>query len=493
MKAGRNDPCPCGSGKKYKKCCLAQDQSASETQPTRLSPPTSVSGSPGADSLRTKSGAPGSSNESARVSKAPERPSPADPATERADRRWKEFESQSEEGRITIFLETLDDAEVMTDDMAFEMLVRLHSDGINRGDRARFPEYVGALHEQRPEVYEQSAHFFLSWCVLDALAENRPEAVASLTRELAARAGRDIDIFNRTVDFLAYHGQLSVLVEAFRIAWPGVKSSDKIVPWGVSEFMNIGADYEIFDYLERTSSPDPADPVLLDRLKFFVEDPREDYLREFISDLTGKSGREWRADDFVLRRPRRSARDEWDDDDEEPDARDPAAINLSRLINEFVGYMRREEGAPFPRGQLVRNHLYSYFVQRHGGKLDPRPSMLDQALHPERKLPKPPRPAHPLCPERVTLEVFLAGLISTFNGMFHAGAAVFQAMPAWLRFLESRRLIGADLRRKVANEFLPLHATLSQVWQSYLDDPTLDRQGLAWPVDAAKPPSYSLP
>ena len=23
MKAGRNDPCPCGSGKKYKKCCLS--------------------------------------------------------------------------------------------------------------------------------------------------------------------------------------------------------------------------------------------------------------------------------------------------------------------------------------------------------------------------------------------------------------------------------------------------------------------------------------
>jgi len=22
MRVGRNDPCPCGSGKKYKKCCL---------------------------------------------------------------------------------------------------------------------------------------------------------------------------------------------------------------------------------------------------------------------------------------------------------------------------------------------------------------------------------------------------------------------------------------------------------------------------------------
>jgi len=28
MKIGRNDPCPCGSGKKYKKCCWASDEAA---------------------------------------------------------------------------------------------------------------------------------------------------------------------------------------------------------------------------------------------------------------------------------------------------------------------------------------------------------------------------------------------------------------------------------------------------------------------------------
>lgn len=28
MKIGRNDPCPCGSGKKYKKCCLGKDDDA---------------------------------------------------------------------------------------------------------------------------------------------------------------------------------------------------------------------------------------------------------------------------------------------------------------------------------------------------------------------------------------------------------------------------------------------------------------------------------
>lgn len=28
---GRNEPCPCGSGKKYKRCCLAQEQAAAAT------------------------------------------------------------------------------------------------------------------------------------------------------------------------------------------------------------------------------------------------------------------------------------------------------------------------------------------------------------------------------------------------------------------------------------------------------------------------------
>ncbi|HEV2336612.1 MAG TPA: SEC-C metal-binding domain-containing protein [Stellaceae bacterium] len=27
-KLGRNDPCPCGSGKKYKKCCLGENPAA---------------------------------------------------------------------------------------------------------------------------------------------------------------------------------------------------------------------------------------------------------------------------------------------------------------------------------------------------------------------------------------------------------------------------------------------------------------------------------
>jgi tetratricopeptide (TPR) repeat protein len=33
QKSGRNDPCPCGSGKKYKKCCLAKDTESARNRP----------------------------------------------------------------------------------------------------------------------------------------------------------------------------------------------------------------------------------------------------------------------------------------------------------------------------------------------------------------------------------------------------------------------------------------------------------------------------
>jgi tetratricopeptide (TPR) repeat protein len=47
MKIGRNQPCPCGSGEKYKRCCLSKDQAsrleaasaAQQHAPTALSPP----------------------------------------------------------------------------------------------------------------------------------------------------------------------------------------------------------------------------------------------------------------------------------------------------------------------------------------------------------------------------------------------------------------------------------------------------------------------
>jgi tetratricopeptide (TPR) repeat protein len=43
MSVGRNDPCPCGSGKKYKKCCLTKDEAARRTASASVSEEISAS------------------------------------------------------------------------------------------------------------------------------------------------------------------------------------------------------------------------------------------------------------------------------------------------------------------------------------------------------------------------------------------------------------------------------------------------------------------
>lgn len=469
MKTGRNDPCPCGSGKKYKKCCLDKDLEESSRRAAMTTP---------VAPLYPMAAGPIAQSD---VANPPVPPPPPDPVRQRADSRWQEFNAQEGGGRMAVFLETIEDIDVMDDDLAFEMLGVLHSDAVQSGNRTRFAECVGALRERRPEVFAEGGHFYLSWCLLDALAENRHEVVPSLARELAQRAERDIDIFNHAVDALAFHGQLNVLVESLRVAWPFVKASDNIVPWGVSEFAEKGADHEIFYYLESTASPDPADAVLLDRVRFFIEDPREEYLCESIEDLTGKSVRQWQADDFKLTPPRKRRREDWDAEDDESETSDPGVKNLYRLISEFIGDLRRRQGVPFPRGEMIRQELYHYFLRRNAGDLDPRPGMLEQALHPNRKRPKPPRPAHPLCPDRVTFDVYLSRMLGMLSDRHYPAAALFQAIPAWLIFLESHRLIDADTSRKVAAELRPLHTTLLEIWKKHIDDPQLYCQGQTWP------------
>src|ERR1700691_2506387 len=38
-KPGRNDPCPCGSGNKYKKCCLAKEEAVAREQLVKAQAP----------------------------------------------------------------------------------------------------------------------------------------------------------------------------------------------------------------------------------------------------------------------------------------------------------------------------------------------------------------------------------------------------------------------------------------------------------------------
>ena len=456
---GRNDPCPCGSGKKYKKCCLRKDleaerlkreaeQAAAAVMPALPPPPPRPPAPP-----------------------APE-PEPLDPHVAALDARWEEFNAEEDpEGQIAIFLRSVDDG-LLDDEMAFEMLNVIYYRSLEHDGRDRFDALVATLRERLPDVYASDAHYYLDWLMTNALVAGRLDDIPALAREMGPTAGAHIDTFEKTVEMLAYHGQLAALVEMMALAWPEVRGSSDILPWGVDEFTTRAVNYVIFDTLERTSTPDAGDPGLLAAIApYAAADPQR--LARYLAHLLGQAGQHWTMDDFKIERRRRS-RSMSDDEDEDAGRQDEGSENLYYLSVEFLGYLRREEAVPYTKGELARGNLLEYILERHDGELEPDDSPFGGRKPSDKRKPKTSSARRSLlCPDRGTLDRFLVRFLSFFSFQRYPAAATFELVPAWLRFLESRGLIDAEQRTQTLSELRGLATDLRKVWEKHTADPAL--------------------
>ena len=61
------------------------------------------------------------------------------------------------------------------------------------------------------------------------------------------------------------------------------------------------------------------------------------------------------------------------------------------------------------------------------------------------------------------------------------GAALFEMIPAWLRFLEARELIDAAQRERTLTGLSSLVPTLIEFWDHFASDPELRRAATRWP------------
>jgi hypothetical protein len=477
MNIGRNDPCPCGSGKKYKKCCLAKDEE--EARKRAASAPVSKA-QPTSDAPERE-----------------ERPKPPpDPRVEAWNARYDEFEAGDYEERIAIFNRTLDERELMDGEMAFEMFTKLFEQAAERDDHDRYDSLVEKLREQLPEVYEEEAHYLLENRITNALVMKRPELVHTLSLELAALAGDQIDTWNRVEKSLAYHGYLNTLVEAVRIAWPEVRESEEIVPWGIDEFGNRASHYEILKYIAETPEPRGDDPVLLERMRFlFGDDLDSERMAEMVALFAGQTRREWTMEDFKLQPPKRRSRRDWDEDEEDDDeARepDPGRRNLFDLTLQFVNYAHRVEGVSYTKADLARGEIFDFIVERNAGDLEYRESMLDSALRSAGRKREPikkyKRYEHPLCPDRERLDQFLGGKLQLLSYQPHNATAMMELVPAWMRFLQTQGLVDVEFRRRTLGDLKRVADDLLKALSGIHADPTLRKAIERWPEDADKEP-----
>lgn len=450
MKIGRNDPCSCGSGKKYKKCCMAKEQEAGRA---RFNTPESTERGDGA------------SNQGKPLAKAPSIPEkkPLDPRIEAFDACFEEFEGLDHAGQVALFTQTLNDQALMDDEMAFGMLEILYEHSIKMGDYDQFDALLEELRQRLPEVYDHDAHYYCAWRISRALCCGRVELLPALAREIAKTAGREIDTFNRVSDQLAYHGHLSMLVDAYHIAWPLVKESSNIVSWGIDAFSVRAGNYVIFDALEKGVTVEDVSVLKGSLAPYHDVDPEK--LKHYITHIYARAESRWTQGDFdFLDKPH-------------SDAHGDAEDQLYGLSLEFLGYLRRTEGVPYTKGELAREQLNRYLLERHAGELEWRPSPMDEILNrgvkPRKKSSVRSSVRSGLCPDAETLDRYFGQLLNFISPQHYKAAATMELIPAWLRFLESLGFIDAQQREKTLLDLQELTNGLLKAWEGYLDDPAL--------------------
>ncbi len=462
MKIGRNELCHCGSGQKYKTCCMRKDRQATHEKYE-------------AEQLQLTANA-----EKQSVSETEEpvvpRPlrmpePPPDPHMEAIYARWEEFEKVKDYiSRIDLFQKTLDEPELMDDENAFSMLNEIYTSCIQHGERERFDELVRMLRERIPDVYENNRKYCLQWLLSNAIANGRDEIVCSLAREIGEIACEDADIFAQCLDELAYHGKLTALSDSMQIAWPLIKDSSDV--WSPDTFATLGADYVVFDCLERDPQLDARDPALIERARFYYDDLNIDQFADYVTHLAGRADRRWTMDDFAFgsRRHKRSR--------PEADAKKTAEDNLRDLGTEFSGYSRREQGVPYTKAALAWQNIIQYILDRQNGKIVSNDGVAHRA------------PDHNLCPDRASLNVYFNDMFDSFTSKAHTMAATWELIPAWLRFLEIRGLITADQHQKTLADLQELQLQLSAFWNGYHDDPALAHNTRDWPRSANTSASF---
>jgi hypothetical protein len=455
MKVGRNDPCPCGSGKKYKKCCLAKDEAAARQDYAQRAATQRVA---------------------ARAFDPPPlpEPPPPDPLDQARGELWEAFKAAQPAEQPALFQRALAEPDVFDAELAFEMICAFR----DNHDRAIFAEALDMLREQRPELYQHDAAYYLDWQIADALAAGNQAVLPELGAALAETAGKDLDTFYAALERVAYHGQLALAARMMAQAWPRIGAGQDLVPWAPDEFTRRTMDLTLLARFEQNSDLHPDDPELIAALECFAPvDPAQ--LARHIALLSGHEERHWALEDFAFqRRPPR----EWDDEDEDEAQRDPAEQHLDDLTLAFLGEIFRMHGISLAKGDLARKAIARYILERHAGKLEPDDAPFGRRPM-GRKTPRVVRraPPNPLCPDRETLDRFLAGMLNFISPQYYEAAATLELVPAWLRFLETHTLLTAEQRAAALDDMRRLVSEAAPIWERSIADPSVGRNiQLAW-------------
>lgn len=439
MKIGRNDPCPCGSGRKYKKCCLEKEEI--EALGRQASREEEVHAQGAADLFSDLP-----ANE--RDYREKEDSYSAEIAAGQ-DAFFEEFDSADFDAKAGL-LEGIMDSDITTNDFAYDLFKMLNSDAENPFQRFRHYELVRRLKDVSPIVYEKEAPYLLSDCIENALGDAEHERAVMLLEEFADIADQDIDLFDRNIDEAAYLADITSITKLLRAGWKRVEGSDMVTPFGIEKYAERAFDYEMVSYIMSADTP-KADSSSMKELKDFYRITFDETLmQQYLDCLSGKCGHAWTRDDFTLH-----GKDGLNAED--------AGKNVTLLICEFARHLLLKTEIPSGRCELMRTEITVYFshlLEKFKEAPERRPRKGSR-----KKSGQKTGDMHILIPTESFLDRYLPKYISIFGMRFWQGLSFMEAVPLWLRFLEDKGLMDDELRRttlgSLSSLVLPLEKMIS--------------------------------
>ncbi len=298
-KIGRNEPCPCGSGKKYKKCCLAKDEERARQAAA-------------AQLLNQQQPHPGelSSNEDPSSGRAVEEDQncpllleePEVPAElkSKLDRLWTEFEAVPRPAAVQM-------------DEFLSQLLSLASEAIEWSDVLH--RFAGLNHPDLPEVFRRisvavphvkdSGMAFFYWA---AAEEFTRQGAPHLLPEVAEGFGRlgldsyDPDALTHLEDFLLAAGLEAETLQLAEHFLPIERADSELMAYAVPNRCSLIFELRIGQALREGPSGNASLDVLAKRLRSNIEDEiHEDSARRAAEVAAGAgSDAVWERSQFDL-------------------------------------------------------------------------------------------------------------------------------------------------------------------------------------------------
>ncbi|MBN1485037.1 MAG: SEC-C domain-containing protein [Chloroflexia bacterium] len=389
---GRNDPCWCGSGKKYKHCHLAEDE-AREREGQSPAPPPAPPAAPAPDPEEMR-------------------------ARAEAEALWERFEQAPLEDKIEILEAGLEQGDLDGDDI-FEMMLQIR-EGLDpqhsAEGRRRYAELVDQARQSAPEAYDGIAMYLLENRLRDVAAGQDWAALDEVAAELTPRVTDDIDIFSHMVDLLLYHGKVRPLQQVMEQAWPAVQDSGDILPHGIQEFSNTLLLLNFFEYLEQADERHPDAPALQEDVEAYGGF-RQEWLEQAIQHLQQERPSPWQVSDFEGA----IDADTWKE-------------HLRALFFEWMAGLQHREGTPLSKSYMATTEL--------GQLLE---TQLNQRAMPSKKSGRKKAAApSSLIPGNSILDRELGRHFHFINPAPYRVCAALELLPDYLHFVAQLGLISRD-------------------------------------------------